>query len=875
MHENLQQLYQRTEGFRKTPQELSPSGLENMGRALLGGRTRNVARGDLSHGAFFEVYQSAGNPDVWMNIYRADGSLAESQRYYPTAAVAALVTTQFDASGKTPLHCAVTAPDGRLIEEIVLNDRQYERMFHIYPDVHDGLAHEIQKYGPRIQCHYSIDRFYQDRDGRFMTMDRHFSQGNFIREVHYHDDGKHIKTVQENQPGNNKPAIIRSYTGEGRLTGEQTFDNHGRTTHYTEYDTESVDDPPKKKREQVYRHGGLEAEYYYHKGSDQISVLYTFDRETHKRKSRTAYTRVGRKYSEQSYDAEERTTSYQEYYTDDIEDVNKPPVKIKQTFKDGILQAEFGYHMDGTLRFRKDCEEDGKHVRLYQGYNATGEYPVDIRKFKDGKIVKQVLMERAGDMTEVKRIFLYDEEGNPYRSREHYNWEGDRFWGETELDRETGHPLCSLVPAPTGLIRHTYDLKSGRVRLTETFSEPELGDVRRQATHYHPAPPNASHPEQQVSLVPSRVEFFEEDGETPNRINTFRADRSNKFREWRDNEGKWIRRAYAPGTKQANDDTPFIFENVTGPEGKRERSILLAHSDPAIVALRKEYDADGKPEVIAIEMLDGKEEVYTWQEYKEKKIKERQQQPHVGPVTLATIAPQPSTAHPGEESYNGRMVMTFQGDVAALKKTQSQLMHRFADIKCELCIGDKQMVQYRGQTGRYAAPNNTSAALEKVDVLKVVIPYKKRDADRWPKSFPPVSADSEDLRACRTRAQEEATDLLRNVYRYTNCDLRLKIKPVLLRHKTTDKPVYEASVSIGGPEGAYLSPVQAAAIRQVVAEQLSKAKFTYRNDRDQIYIDTGKTTFIRESAEDNAIVARKHIADRLVPKPLQPPGNQK
>lgn len=873
MHENLRQLYERTEGFTKVPRELSPGGLGNIGRALIRNNSRQVARGTLDRGESYEVYQALGQPDVWMNIYRSDGTLSECQHFHPFAQVYSLTSMRYDYIGKEPTHFTAQTPDGRVVEMMTRKEDGWDRTYHLYPDVRDLFYNESLKYDSSLTCHKSTERFYHDREGKRLELVRRIEDGSILWEVMYHEDGIHEAIIKENHRNSNKPARIRAYTDTGLLETQETFDRYGRLERYTEYYTNTVAraGEQKKKIEKIYRDGVVQTEHYYSEdGVEQSHVICKYDPKNSRLAARIRYTSSGVKMSEQQYDDKGRTTSFVTYYTDDIDDPRNPPVKTRQTYKDGVIESEFGYHRDGVLRYRKDCEKDGKHFKLHQIYNATGEYPVDIRTYKNGKIAKQVLLERDGDQSRVKRIFLFDEEGNPYRSREHYHWEGDRFWGETEIDRETRYSTSSIVPAPSGLIRHSYDPKTGRLKLTETYSEPELGETRRLATHYYPAPPAALHPEQRIPLAVHKVEHFDESGEEVTRTNTYRKDHSVKFREWRDDEGRWIRRAYAPGTRGADDDAPFIFESVTGTEGTLERSSLRAHADPSIIALHKEYDESGKPVQVTLETLDD-EETLSWEEYTERKTQERLAQPG-GAVRLATIAPGNAGQRKGEELYNGSTVATLQGSEWALRKAQSQLIRRFPDIRCELCTGDRRWEQYRGETGHYydGPPNSKHKdALEKVNVLKVVMPYPPRDDEQWPRSFRRAPESSEALRDCRRRAHEEAVEALKQIYRYTSCDLGLDIRPVLLRHAGKDKqnPVFEASVAIRWPSAPYLSDWHGTAICDVLLQQLDKGRFSSRlvADEGTICIDTGIMTGVRKDAEKEAHAARKRLVERLVP----------
>lgn|GEM_PF-3446322 len=869
MHENLLQLYQRTNGFHSTPGVLAPNGLENAGRALLGANNRNMARGDIGQGAFFEVYQSKGKPDVWMNVYRGNGTLYERQHYHPTAAAYALTITHFDATGKNPTHYSATAPDGRQVEEIAPNnDHQLERIVHIYPDLKEAISKEVGEYGSGIPCHITLNRFYGDNQGTQITVERYSMGGVCVRHVEYHKDGKQVRAIQDNQRGSNKPARVRTFTDNGLKESEQQFDTFGKTTGYMEYFTENVksQEEQKKKLDQLYKDGAVQTECHYFSDGVRVNVIFQYDPESRKPVSRTAYTEDGSRFSEHSYDTAGRPTDYVQYYTTEIDDPTCPPAELRQTFKDGIIQTEIGYHRDGVIRFRKDCDADGKHVKLYQGYNVTGEHPVDIQKFQDGKIVKKVLMERKGDMSQVKRILLYDK-GEPYRSRERYEGEEGSYWGETEMDRKTGYPVSSVVPRPDGLVRHIFDPNTGKLKTVETHTEPEEGEKRKQATHYYPAY-RTTHPEAPVPLLVQKIDHFDEEGEKVTLAESFRKkDRTLKFREWPDKDGKWIRRAYAPGTRHADDDTPFIAETVTGPNGKRERHTLRTSDDPDVTAVHKIYDAAGNPVQVTVETLGGEAKTLPWADFNANKIKERQQLPTAA-VQLATIAPL-QVQRENAEIYSGSTVITFQGDAAALRKTQSQLIQRFPDIQCELAIGDKQWDQHRGETGHYASAES-GASLEKVNVLKAVIPYKKCAGEAWPKSFYEDLEDTDSLQACRGRAQEEATEVLQKIYRYTRCDLRLTITPVLLQYQAKGTPVYEPSVRISWPNEPYLSPVQGNAIRHIVSDNLEKGKFVHRApDQCNLYCDTNKTTSVRITAENTALRARKALVERLVPAPPQ------
>jgi hypothetical protein len=796
MHKDLITLYTETGEFSKIPPDLRPRRGQNLGKGLRGENSRLLMQGKLDEGGSFEVHQYKHSKDAWMDVHRADGTLAERQLYNASAFAYAHTVTRFDEMGDKPVYFSAHARDGRLIEETALNPGgQLERLVHNYPDYKLVASHEMLLFAPKMDCAMMVERDYHDDAGKKIKIDRHFNHDQkIIRTVHYFDDGKSVRAIADFLPGHSKESSMLTFTREGLKNHEKRYDDQGQCVSHCEYHTEGQDDP------------------------------------------------------------------------------NNPAKKVEETYRGGKLVSRLENHEDGTHRLRKDYEADGKTVKLIHNYNANGERPRIITKYKQGKPYKRVYM-GVGDDDEdpqAQRIILYTDKGGAYRSRMRNRWDttGDEYWSETEIDPATGYPLSSLHPTPTGLVRQGYDPKTGRLKVNERYSEPELGETLQQRTDYYPASALTSHPEHNSPLVTHRVENFEEDGATRKDAVEYRTDSSIKFKEHADPEGKWIRRAYAPGTKEADEQTPIIYESVQRENGKLESSSLYAHSDPTIIALHKEYDTRGNPVSVRIEHIDGEEEL-TWEQYAKRK-KAELLPAYADAALLATITPD-IREQQGKEVHHGATVITMQGSIAALKAARSQVMRRIPFAQTELDTGERQWLQYRGEVGHYI-PNGSPAPSpefqEKANVLKVTIPYQRLPQDTWPQTFVQKPDQQEAIDMFRQRGVEEAIEALTQVQRATSCDMRLRLEPYTMKHKEVDgRTQYFPFVHVTWPNSAYLPKAQYEVITNMLSNQILKRNLSCSTMPDKEGLDVGAatTSFLSGVATKIAKETAKQIANGFIP----------
>jgi uncharacterized protein YkuJ len=790
MQIDLGEFYKTTDGGKKIPHAIRPySGLDPTQSIFTNGK-KLIAQGLLKDTGSFSIYQEKPQQDMWMEIRREDGSVAELHSFHPKATAYSSNFTSFDEFGAIERYEALSY-DGRIVEEVVrTKEETMERTIHHYPDLREILSKERARLGNSVKHDLSIERHYQDDEGSRLNAEKFFAADNSrLKEVYYHQDGTTIRAIVEFQPGKDCYKSLTTYTTAGHLQSEQQFDEKGQIVVDTSY-----------------------------------------------------------------FAKQERG----------------PRRKLVKLFENNVLRSEKHYHFDGTLRVIKDYESDGKTVSQHQKINITGQYPLRTYKYKKGKLFEVIIMDMKGDEPQVKRTIFYDENGKPYRSRERHQWDNDEeFWADTEIDRTTGRPLFSIMQTPTGLVRQEYDPNTGRLKKVENYREESLGETLEQVTYYHPAKPLTSHPEDQEKLIVSRIEHYDIDGKTLTSSKDYRVDGSIKFIDEADPDGDWVRKAYPPGTYKIEDNTPVIFESLRSEDKLLKSSTLRGHSDSSIIALHKEYGNDGKVEKVRIETVDGEEEI-SWREYADRKIAERKK-PETGPVNLATVTPDIRNGGKFEAHY-GRTSITLQGTAAALKKAYSQIHRKIPSAKLEMGLGERGWLQYRGLNGHYVAHEpamENHPLLEKVNVLHITIPYQKREGDKWPSTFEEKDFFTDDARELRQRGVEEAAQALTEVFRYTSCDLGLKLLPLTgsIEKEDSKEKEHYPYVRMTWPNKPYLPAAQCNVISEMLSDLVMKKGFgcSIVPGNGIIEIYASGSSFTANVAYLVAQETAKQLAEGLIP----------
>lgn len=792
MHKDLFTLFTETNGFKDIPAEWQPTRRQNRGKGLRGENSRLIMEGALGGGGRFEVHQYKHSQDAWMDVHRADGSLAERHTYNASAFAYAHTATRFGGNNEE-LHFTARARDGRPIEEIVYHAGASARTLHNYPDYKQLLFHEELLFSPKPEGAQTLEREYRNKAGTKIKADRRFNaEKKMVQEVLYHDDGATVRAVMDFVPGMKRYTSVRTFTPQGLKDSERLYDGEGHSTSYCEYHTEGQDNPA------------------------------------------------------------------------------NPNKKIEETFRAGKLASRLENREDGTPRTRTDFEEDGKTIKLAMNYDANGERPRIITKYRQGRAYKRVQMGPGeDDEPQAQRVILYTDKGGAYRSRTRHRWKetGDEYWSETEHDPASGLPQMTLHPTPTGLVRQSYDAQTGRLATNERYTEPELGERLEQRTSYYRAAPLTSHPERNTPLSVHRVEDFADDG-TRSEATEYRPDSSIKYKEHGE-DGKWVRRAYAPGTQEVDEQTPVLFESVRKKNGKLERSSLYALPDPGILALHKQYNNRGRPASVRIEHMDGREEELTWKQFMKRRKAERM--PISREITvLATVTPDvKGTAE--EEVHNNATILTLQGSPLALQMARSKIMQRIPDASCELNVGEQQWTQVHGELGHYIAEGAKGPPpefLERVDVLKVSIPYQSLPGDAWPQTVRKTDHNAIDL--LRERAVAEAVEALAQMHRHTGCDLRLQLEPYTMKHKETDggRTQYFPYVHVSWPHADYLPAAQYHVISHMLSDHILGREMACSTlpDRDGLEVGATPTSFMPNVASRIARDTARRIASDLLPR---------
>ncbi len=797
MLKDLATFFKNTEGGRNIPRSLRPSISRSINHSLLGHGGKIIAESLMPDGRRFQISQEKIGQDLWLEIYRKDGTLEEQQNFLPNVRAYTTNITKFDETGTKIMQYAAYSSDGRLVDHIWRDDaNQFQRMAHHYPDL-QGIAYNERTYfGMVIQCHSSVERTYRNLAGN-IERDEYFGPDQKItHELHYDDDTQKVIAKVQYQPGTHAYQLVTTYNDNGIKDSEEFYDS---------------------------------------KGAMQRAV---------------------------------------HYYTEHAQNESEIIKQVERLYSSGVMQTETKFREDGTPRMRTTYDKDGKTRVSEESFNVTGDFVTDRREFHNGKITKKIQMGLHSDEAEVKRIILYDDKGRPYRSREHRRWDttGDDFWAETDINPQNGMPIASILPTPTGLVKHAFDAKSGRLRTIERHREEALGETLEQRTHYHPAPARVNHPEQDAPLVTSRIEDFDIDGATLTHIKEFRTDGSIKAEDNLENDGSWVHRVYPEGTTRIEDDTPVLFESTRRPDGTLESSILRGHSDPDILSLQKDYDEKGKPTHVHIEHLEGSEDL-SWEEYTRRRKVQREA---IAPalVRLATITPDIEDTETSQ-NHNGRTLITLQGDESALRRVQARIEQRFANARCDLCVGDKQLLQYRNLTGRYVQKEpglENHPLIEKVNVLSIVVPYTPNEADRWPKQFATKDVMGDDAADLRQRGVEEAAEVMRKIRRLSNCDLGLTITPGVTPQKDdNNKTQHYPHVTITWANKPYLPPAQCEVLSQMLTDDVMVRNYacTHIPGQSEIDVFASNWSFMPNVASRIASDTAKEIETLFVPAALR------
>jgi uncharacterized protein YkuJ len=266
MQFDLPQFYASTGGGKTIPHAIRPYIGSNFSHAAFGQGKRLIAQGLLHDKGNFKIYQQRPNEDMWMEICREDGSVSEWQSYHPRAVTYSFNVTSFDEFGTLVRYAAQTY-DGRLVEEVVLNDKgKMERTMHHYPDTYEVSFRERQQHANTIKHDLSIEKHYQDEDGSRLNVEKFYAGDNSrLKEVYYHQDGTTIRAIVEFQPGKATYKGLTVYTKTGLLDSEQQFDNNGQVVLDTHYFTKQIaNGEPKKRLVKKFEDNILKTEMSYH-----------------------------------------------------------------------------------------------------------------------------------------------------------------------------------------------------------------------------------------------------------------------------------------------------------------------------------------------------------------------------------------------------------------------------------------------------------------------------------------------------------------------------------------------------------------------------------------------------------------------------------
>lgn len=264
MQIDLPEFYKETEGGKKIPHAIRPYADLKLTQSVFANGKQLIAHGLLKDKASFRIYQDKPQQDMWMEIYRGDGTISELHSFHPRASAYSSNFTSFDEFGAIERY-EVLSYDGRLVEEVVrTKEEKIERTLHHYPDLYQISFQERARLGNSIKHDLSIERHYQDEDGSRLNVEKFYADDNSrLKEVYYHQDGSTIRAIVEFQPGKATYKSLTTYTDAGKLQNEQQFDDKGQIVVDTSYYTKQEGEP-RKKLVKIFENNLLRSEQHYH-----------------------------------------------------------------------------------------------------------------------------------------------------------------------------------------------------------------------------------------------------------------------------------------------------------------------------------------------------------------------------------------------------------------------------------------------------------------------------------------------------------------------------------------------------------------------------------------------------------------------------------
>jgi hypothetical protein len=571
------------------------------------------------------------------------------------------------------------------------------------------------------------------------------------------------------------------------------------------------------------------------------------------------YDKNGIRNSQTSYSKTGQILHHNTYYTDHAKNESETTLKVKAVYRNGLPHVEIHYRNDASLEARKEYEADGKTLKSEIIYDSKGEYATEIRQYKKGNLYKKSLTELQENETQKERIILYNENGRPYRSREHYFHDnGNEFWAETDINPETYNISSSLVDGSKGLFRKTYHPKTGRLHQMDMYREAYADETLRRRIHYYP--PDARGEEGKHIR---RVEAFDTDGETLHEAQNYYVDGSIRAADYTGTNGAWVHRVYPKGTEEIDENTPHLYESTYREDGTREHSTLHAHPDPSIRSLKKSYDGQGKPLSVLIDSINGMEHL-SWEEYTQRRKHERTHNT-MGPISLVTITPEIITDNNGQ-THNGRTSITLQGSTDDLQKAMARLKRHIPEIQCELHLGKNGIIQLRGQPGSYkkeTAAMTGNELFERVNVLNITIPYNRYENESWPRHYDTYDIMSNKARYDREWGISEATEALNNIMRCVKCDMGLNITPAFsTRTNNKNQQEYFPYIVMRWPNKPYLPEAQNEVMYNYLSDQMALRNF----DCNRIPGQNGMDVLIAPKAlpQNTATRIANHTAKELM-----------
>lgn len=608
----------------------------------------------------------------------------------------------------------------------------------------------------------------------------------------------------------------------------------------------------------------LQEKYHYPPGTDEehyTKYIYTGDGRTLRDFEDISNKKTGNrilqtKFNDQDqpdynwhYDADGKAIRHEQFHP------TTQKIAYVEEKKDGRKFREQYFREDGTLETSVEYTDDRHKLELK--YREDGE-TVRLRTETRDNQIQRVLEFHESNPSQPESIILY-QDGKPYERRD-FNRKGKQT-GQHSYNPDTGMPTESRYKHGPGDVEYKYFPKSGKLRSAEYRRKPFSGEETGARQYYEEYHPDGETPSLRINYDtaedPVNEQRFYPTGITKSTIGFADGKRQSKVTYGRDGESILQEVEYREGKKQAETlhhipDTEIDKIDRTFFPSGNVRQEIVHYIDGCTAELTYR---DGKPPRIAMETLnsprgdilvrrlyneDGTLKDSTLNMNADDKWQNRvavQQSRRVFntplPKAIMTELDDGKSFEGDVHVFSGIVSLTLQGDRDELMNARRRIEAKLKDAACTL----EKRQQVGNQTGDYFGGGRTwvpgkaeqwqfGIPRREVDVLVVKQPYRKEQpgVQEWPKKYYSSYGHYDDIAQDDALARKKAVELARQVHRYTDFQLGVKITPEIRNYNGNFRPSIQIEAGIPGssrPDG-----LVGFAVTSLAQDKLGKKKFS-------------------------------------------------